>query len=185
MIVIIFIIFLALNSISLVSANMDNAIDDESNDIGITNNNDDNLMLTLDDDGDFRDIQEILDNQDDEIIYLNNHTFVNNGNGPIFVDRNISIYGGSSQDDDKFSTFDGENFTLIFYLGPSVSVTFKNINFINGNNVSGSEYFDGGAIYSYESNSINVVNCLFYNLYDVLYLQSDHYGQRGPDEAGF
>ncbi len=107
----------------------------------------------------FNDIQSVIDSSSsNDTIILDNITYTGSGDF-IRVNKSLTIQGESK---DKYSTLNARNLSRIFFINNADLVTFKYINFINGNTpnqVGGG--IAGGAIRS--SNDLYITDCIFRN----------------------
>lgn len=107
----------------------------------------------------FNDIQSVIDSSSsNDTIILDNITYTGYGDF-IRVNKSLTIQGESK---DKYSTLNARNLSRIFFVNNVDLVTFKYINFINGNTpnqVGGG--IAGGAIRS--SNDLYITDCIFRN----------------------
>lgn len=90
-----------------------------------------------------------------DVIYLNNKSY--SGDTPIVIDRNITIDGSSVDNPNSVSILDGRGVTKILETNGNVTITLKNLVFVNGS----SEL--GGAIYANTLKSISMSNVVFDN----------------------
>lgn len=104
----------------------------------------------------FNNIQDSINNANtNDIIKLENKTYSGSGKYLNITNKNNLVIQGPSAS--SYATLDGRNIGRIVYIGENSKVTFKYINFINGN----SSTFSGGAINT--RSPINVENCYFSN----------------------
>ena len=112
------------------------------------NNTDDVVVTVASDNGTFTALQQKIANATaGDTIYLEND-YEQEGSSHITINKDLTIDG-------KGHTIDGKEKSRIFFINSIVSVTLKNINFINGND----DY--GGAIYNYNGGHLTVINSTF------------------------
>ncbi|MCF0225902.1 MAG: hypothetical protein HUK28_01010, partial [Methanobrevibacter sp.] len=115
-----------------------------------TNNT--NEAIAIADSGTFQDLQDKISGASRILELDKNYTNTDNySQAGIVINEDITIDG-------KGHTIDPQGKSRVFKIDFGVSVTLKNIIFINGNSTSND---DGGAIYS--EGVLNVENCLFKN----------------------
>lgn len=95
----------------------------------------------------------ISDAHEGDTIFLDGKTYTGNGSA-IFINKNITLIGGSDLNDTKYATLDAKFLSNIIVA--SSPVTIKGIIFINGNSTM------GGAINA-DGDFITIENCTFKN----------------------
>ena len=81
----------------------------------------------------FSDIQTVVDNAaPDDFVILDNITYIGSGSF-IRVNKSLTIQGESI---DKFATLDARHLSRMFFVYNATLVTFKYINFINGDTIN-------------------------------------------------
>ena len=117
-------------------------------------------------DGEFRDIEEVIDdNPTDTYIYLNNHTFVGEGQQLSIDKDNITIDGSINPDNggtgDEMSTIDADSLSRVMEIR-SDSVILKNLIITNG--FIGIDEDDArGAAAIIRGTDITFINCIIMN----------------------
>lgn len=153
--IVICLILFILISISAVSA-----ADSNSNIISVNDNDDDNVLdindnneiLTNENDGSFADLNTTINGDSSTNIILDkDYTYSSSDSikTGILISRNNTVIDGQGH------TIDAKGQTRIFNV-TATTVVLKNIKFINGNSSDKS----GGAIYGYGEN-LRVINCTF------------------------
>ena len=145
------------------SVGRDNEISTDSNDESVAHRVSGN---------NFTDIQNAIDAASDgDTIFLDGKTY--SGVVQINITKKLNIIGGSSLDDDSYSTLDGGGITRIMQINAS-DVVIKGIKFTNGYAPiikQYDSYFDrwddietnGGAIDMSDCSNIKILNCGFTN----------------------
>ncbi len=101
-------------------------------------------------------------NNKQSTLYLNGTYYqMNNTEGYVPINGNITIDGASETDGTLISTLDANQFSRIFSIASGNSVTLINLNIINGKNNSSS----GGAIYLDSNTNLTIINCTFTDNY--------------------
>lgn len=102
----------------------------------------------------FNDLQMLINNCNDKELYLEKDYIYNNDSDTDFNDG-ICIYKSIVIDGNNHK-IDARKLARIFTI-TSNNVILKNINFVNGNSIS------GGAIFANNNNTITLINCIFTN----------------------
>lgn len=122
--------------------------------------------VDITEDGEFKDIEEIIDdNPGDTYIYLNNHTFVGDGQQLDINKDNITIDGSINPDSggtgDEMSTIDADSLSRVMEIR-SDSVILKNLIITNG--FIGIDEDDArGAAAIIRGTDITFINCIIMN----------------------
>ena len=128
----------------------------------------------------FDDVSNVINNNvsSGDTLFLGNQTFTSNGNVINIENKNLTVYGGSSQNDGKTSTFDGKGVSGIFNIKNS-NILFIGLHFVNSgftsvlpsDNLNTQNFIfnsnikinsNGGAIFNING-TVNIVNSTFSN----------------------
>ena len=94
------------------------------------------------------------------MIYLNGTVYNTKPGQPVvLIDKNITILGCSEDDPSLIATLNAKGLSGIFNIASGVSVTLKNITFINGKDMTYA--YGGGSIFN--NGSLTADNCYFKN----------------------
>lgn len=135
--------------------------DNDNEDIILDENNDDEILESGDETptGTFAQLNQAINDNNDATITLNSNYKYSEGDESfihgINISRELTINGNGY-------TLDGSHIASIFYVDDRYEVTFKDINFINGNATGSGNERHGGAISVRYGNGI-AENCNFTN----------------------
>ena len=135
--------------------------DNDNEDIILDDNNDDGILESGDETptGTFTDLNQAINGNNNATISLNSNYKYSEGDDNfihgIKISRELTINGNGF-------TLDGSHIASIFYMEDGFWVTFKDINFINGNATGSADERHGGAISIRRGNCI-AENCNFTN----------------------
>ena len=135
--------------------------DNDNEDIILDDNNDDGILESGDETptGTFTQLNQAINGNNNATISLNSNYKYSEGDDNfihgIKISRELTINGNGF-------TLDGSHIASIFYMEDGFWVTFKDINFINGNATGSADERHGGAISIRRGNCI-AENCNFTN----------------------
>ena len=135
--------------------------DNDNEDIILDDNNDDGILESGDETptGTFTQLNQAINGNNNATISLNSNYKYSEGDDNfihgIKISRELTINGNGF-------TLDGSHIARIFYMEDVYQVTFKDINFINGNATGSANECYGGAISFRDGNGI-AENCNFTN----------------------